>query len=199
MATRRRALLVASLLIALVTSFVVFDFHAMESQTEADSSVGTSRTNDATAPVTGTMHLLVLGDGPVADRLEDELASELTSTWASIQGVNESVESVSGPVLVVLVTSTDVNYNPVTPSAQVRADFGFVGSGNVTLAETFATGEGPVVLSKEIPYAVRGSVTITDHSRGVVSVPAYAAHVTRRLAENIGTELTSAPGMPEAS
>lgn len=198
MDSRPRALLVVVVLaLALVVSLFAFvDFHAMESNTLADASVGTAQANKATAPVDQPLQLLVLGDGPVADRLSDHLAAELSPTFATINQTDEPIESWNGPVLVVGIVESDVRYNPVTPSAAVTAEFAFVGSGNVTLATQFARGEMPPVLSNLNPYVVQGDVVLQDESRGIVSVPAYERHVTERLATKLGDALTSAPGMP---
>jgi hypothetical protein len=201
MVSRRRILpVLLVVLLVLAVSFVaavtVVDFHAMESATTADASVGTSRANDAVAPTDEPLSLVIVGEGPVADRLGEALESSLSQPWESVERV-DSVANVSGdgPVLVVGVTSTDISYNPITPSARVRADFGFVGAGNATLAKQFALGERPVVLTNETPYVVQGQVTIEDRSRGLVSIPGYHAHVTDRLATKLGSSISSAPGM----
>jgi hypothetical protein len=201
MVPRRRLLLAALLLlVALVgVSFVFVEFHALKSETTADATVGTSRANDAVAPTEEPLTLVIVGEGPVADRLGEALESSLSPTWETVERVDSVADaSGDGPVLVVGVTSTDISYNPITPSARVRADFGFVGSGNATLAKQFALGERPVVLTNETPYVVQGQVTIEDRSQGLVSIPGYHAHVTDRLATKLGSSISSAPGMHPA-
>lgn len=196
MNVRSRALLASLLfLLALVVAFAVVDFHAMESQTAADSSVGTARANNASAPVGGPIQLVVLGEGPVAEGLEPALAAKLESRWGPVDRAAEPSPDFDGPVLVVAVTESELRYNPITPSARVAVDFAFVGSGNGTLAERLVTTDSGVVLTNRDAYVAQGGVTIRDESRGIASRPGYRSHVTERLADRFVNALTSAPGM----
>ena len=196
MVARSRVLLASLIfLLAIVVAFAVVDLHAMESQTAAESTVGTARANDAVPPVGGPIQLVVLGDGPVPERLEPALATQLESRWGPVELADDAAPDFDGPVLVVAVTGSDLRYNPVTPSARVSVDFAFVSSGNGTLAEELATGDGGVVLTNENPYVVHGDVTIRDESRGIVTWPGYRSHVVEQLADRFVDALTSAPGM----
>lgn len=192
---RLAALLIAALVLLLVVVFLAVDVSLMESQTSSNSGVGTSQANDTEAPLGGPIQLVVLGDGPVAERLEPELAAALGSRWSPVERAVEPAPDFEGPVLVVAVDESGLAYNPVTPSARVVVDFAFVGSGNDTLAEQLATPDSGVVLSNRDPYVVHGDVTIHDESRGLVSRPGYRSHVTEHLAERFVDALTSAPGM----
>ena len=196
MNARTRALLASLVLfLAVVVAFAVVDFHAMESQTAADSSVGTAQANNATAPVVGPLQLLVLGEGPVPERLEPALAAQLESRWGPVERAAEPSPDFDGPVLVVAVSESALRYNPVTPSARVAIEFAFVGSGNGTVAEQLVTTDSGVVLTNRDPYVVQGDVTIRDESRGIASRPGYQSHVTDQLATRFVDALTSAPGM----
>ena len=190
--------LLAVVLLLLGVAFTTLSFQAMESRTAADASVGTAQSNDATAPLDRPLQLVVLGEGPVADRLGPALESRLSSRVVDVELADEPAAAYPGPVLVVGVNES-LAYNPVTPRARVTLEFGFVGSGNGTLASQFATGDQPMVLTNRDPYVVQGDVTLRDESRGVVSLPAYRAHVTDRLAEKLSTSLLDAPGMDVGS
>lgn len=199
MVSERAVLYTALVLVLVLVGSVAFvDFHALESQTDVDSSVGTSRVNDATAPTDEPLHLLVLGDGPQSERLEDELVERLSPLWVSVEPVEDDVESVDGPILAVSVSTDGVAYDPVTPAARVVVDFGFVGNGNVSVATAFARGERPTVLGHVTPYVVSGSVTVTDRSRGVASRPGYRSYLGAIVADTLTEKLTTAPGMPNA-
>ena len=191
----RRALPVVLLLalILVAGSFAFADFQAMESTTDASNTVSTARSNDATAPQDAPLTLGVFGEGPAADRFGAALASNLADTWTVER--SESLSDTDGPILVVDVTDREIGYNPFVPSARVSAAFAFVGSGNATLAAGMVTGERPVVLTNQDPYAVEGEVTVEDRSRGIVSWPGYQRHVTEGLAASVVRALTSAPGM----
>lgn len=193
---RRRLLLVLSLVVVIVIAgaFASVSFHVMESETASNSSVGTSQANDATAPTGVPLQVIVLGDGPVADRLADDLETSLSDKWTSIT-VAEEPSSVDGPVYVVRVGETDVAYNPFTPSAGVTAHFAFVGSGNGTQAAQLTSDEITPVLTNENPYVVHGDVTVVDESRGIVSMPGYYDHISAQLAGGLAKSLISAPGM----
>lgn len=195
MGPRHLSLFVAlAVVIVLAGAFASVSFHVMESETASNSSVGTSQANDATAPTGVPLQVIVLGEGPVADRLADDLETSLSDKWTSIT-VAEEPSSVDGPVYVVRVRKTDVAYNPFTPSARVTAHFAFVGAGNGTLAAQLASGEITPVLTNENPYVVHGDVTVVDASRGIVSMPGYYDHVSAQLAGGLATSLPSPPGM----
>lgn len=192
----RRLLLVVGLVgvVIIAGAFTSLSFHVMESETASNSSVGTSQANDATAPTGVPLQVIVLGEGPVADRLADDLETSLSDRWTAIT-VAEEPTSVDGPVYVVRIGEADVAYNPVTPSARVTAHFAFVGSGNGTLAAQLASGDTTPVLTNENPYVVHGDVTVVDESTGLVSIPGYRDHVARQLAGELARSLSSAPGM----
>ncbi len=196
MNARSRALLASMvLLLALVFAFAVVDFRTMESRTTADSSVGTAQANNASAPVGGPIQLVVIGDGPVAERLEPALVTQLESRWGPFELAAEPASSFDGPVLVLAVRESVLRYNPVTPSARVTLDFAFVGSGNGTVARQLVSEDGGIVLTDQDPYVVQGDIMVRDESRGLVSLPGYRSHVTERLADRFEDALTSAPGM----
>lgn len=176
-------------------AFAFVDFHALESQTAADTSVGTSRVNDAMAPKSQPLYLAIVGDGPIADRLATELQADLQPTWDTVVLVDELNDSMGGPVLAVGVAESEVRYNPVTPSARLEAEFAFVGSGQGETARAFALGEQPTILNNEIPYVVQGDVTMVDTSRGLASLPGYRGFLVDRLSARLTSSLTSAPGM----
>lgn len=194
---RRLALplaLVVFVVLAAAFAFVFVSFHAMESRTTADFTVGTSQANDAKAPMDQPLHIVVLGDGPVAERLAAELEGSLADRWTVVRA-DDAAQTFDGPVYVVGLSDPEIRYNPITPSARVRAEFGFVGTGNGTLAAEFARGNEQGVLTNVNPYVVHGDVTIVDESSGLVSMPGYYDHVSARLATKLVESLTSAPGM----
>jgi hypothetical protein len=196
MLSRRRILLAVLLALVLAAgAFTTLDFRALDSQTATDASVTTTQGNQATAPLEEPLQLVVLGGGPVAEGLGDELEAELAGPFAAVNQSAAPIQPWDGPVLVVGVTESAVQYNPVTPRARVQATYGFVGSGNATLATDFATGGSPPVDASRHPYVTHGQVTVTDSSRGLVSLPAYRDHVRTRLAAALAESLTSAPGM----
>lgn len=192
----RRLLLVVGLVVVIVIAgaFAAVSFHVLESETASNSSVGTSQANDATAPTGVPLQVIVLGEGPVPDRLADDLETSLSDRWTAIT-VAEEPTSVDGPVYVVRVGEADIGYNPVTPSARVTAHFAFVGAGNGTLAAQLVSGDASPVLTNENPYVVHGDVTVVDVSRGIVSMPGYYDHVSAQVTGELVTALTSAPGM----
>ncbi|MFB6113488.1 MAG: hypothetical protein ABEJ58_05220 [Halodesulfurarchaeum sp.] len=199
MLSRRTALLVtAVLLTALLGAVLTVDFRAMESETDTDASVSTYRVNHAIAPRDGPLTLIVLGDGADAERLATDLSNALKDEqdgWPAVVLAEDGRDTVDGPVLVVSITESLVRYNPVSPSARTRVDFGFVGNGDASFARRFAVGDRPVVIGSETPYVVGGSVAVTDRSRGLVSVPGYRSYLGEMIAEAVSEALTSAPGM----
>ncbi|MDR5656351.1 hypothetical protein RH831_04050 [Halodesulfurarchaeum sp. HSR-GB] len=193
----RRIILVAVLLLALLAALFAFaDFRVLESETTADSSVGTSQLGDAAAPVERPVQLVVLGENPHASMLRGDLAADLSTRFQSIEQAPEPTVDWNGSLLVVELRERSVQYNPVAPSGRVTASFAFVGSGNVTLATGLATEESALVVTNADSYVVHGEVTVVDRSRGLVTRPAYRAHLQAALAEELATALGRARGMP---
>lgn len=184
-------LLVAALLV--VGAFAFGDFHAMESATDASTSVSTAQANHSTAPMNVPLTLVVLGERPLAADLGDRLETNLSERWTVTRAAKPA--DTDGPIMVVIVSEAELRYNPITPSAAVTARFGFVGSGNATLATRMAQDTNPVVYSNRDPYGVEGEVRLRDRSRGIVSWPGYQRHVADALASSVENALLSAPGM----
>ena len=195
MTARYRLLAVLLSIVAVVGLAISFvPFHVLESQTDANSSVGTSQANNATAPVGGPVRLVVLEDSAFAERFETELATQLESRWDSVERLEEPVAGDS-PILVVGISRSNLRYNPVSPAADVNVEFAFVGSGNGTLAAQFARGESPIVLSNENPYVVQGEISVQDRSTGFASLPGYRNKVSAETAARLAAALGDAPGM----
>ncbi len=194
---RRYRLLGAALLLAglLVGAFAVLDFQVLESETATDFAVGTSQLGNATAP-DGSLTLVVLEGGAVADQLGPDLEAALSDRFGPVTTTTaEPMPPWNGSVLVVAVSESSIQYNPIAPSGQVRADVAFVGSGNATFATSLVTGADPLVVTNAEPYVIHGTVTVTDRSRGLVSVPGYRAHLRDALVSEIARTIDSAPGM----
>jgi hypothetical protein len=188
---RRYAVAVLLLVSLLVGTVLLIDVQLMTSTLASDSSVGTSRVGDAEAPTDLT--LVVLGEGDLDD-LETAIEAALAPQFDEIRLATEP-DGATGPVLVVAFSAATIRYNPVTPTGHWRADFALVGSGNATLATAIATGTGRTVLTNEDPYVIEGTVSVTDRSRGLVSVPGYRSHLRGALADELVRAIGSAPGM----
>ncbi len=202
---QRRLLLLALLLVAvLVVGLLVPDARFSSSETETQSSVGTSQLGEATAPLDRPVSLLVLGEGPIADGIGADLAAELEPRFPSVSVIEDATPGVTGSdasaaqkngsVLVVAVRNHTTSYTPVRATGEVAADFAYVGSRNVSFATGLVTEEQMIVTNEE-PYVVRGEVTVRDRSRGLFSVPGYRNHLREALAETLREALLSAPGM----
>lgn len=194
--SRRHWLLGAGIILAvlLLGAFVMVDFQAMRSATATESSTGTSQLDNATAPENEPLTLVVLEDGAMAEGLAPELEAALSNRFG-VSTTTEPTPPWTGTVLVISVTESSVQYNPITPAGRVSADFAFVGSGNATFATTLVTGDDPLVVTNAEPYVVHGTVSVTDRSRGIVSLPGYRSHLRSALAAELSRTLGSAPGM----
>ena len=192
---QRRLVLLALLLVAvLIAALLVPDVRLGRSETETQSSVGTSQLGEATAPLDRPVSLLVIGEGSIADGLGAALAAELEPRFPTVTVIEDEAAPANGSVLVVAVRNHTTSYTPVRATGEVAADFAYVGSGNVSFATGLVTGEQLVVTNEE-PYVVRGEVTVRDRSRGLFSVPGYRNHLREALAGTLRQALVTAPGM----
>ena len=187
-------LLGVGIILVVLGAVVLVDFQVMQSATATDSSTGTSQLDNATVPENESLTLVVLEDGAMAEGLAPELEAALSNRF-EVRTTTEPTPPWTGSVLVITVTESSVQYNPITPAGCVSADFAFVGSGNATFATTLVTGEDPLVVTNAEPYVVHGTVSVTDRSRGIVSVPGYQSHLRSALAAELSRTLGSAPGM----
>lgn len=185
------ALLVASLL-----GFAFVDASALQSETSIDSSVGTSRVNDASASLDGPVTVYVASDGWLEQRMTDRIVDELDDRGATVTRVESLDEAGEDPILAVRVTDSAVSYSPFSPSATVATSFAYVHSGNATLVRSVIEGDS-IVLSNRDAYVVSGDVTVRDESRGVATWPAYKRTVSTATAEAVLKALSDAPGMDQ--
>lgn len=195
---RRRPFLIGvGILLAAIMlgAFVGLDFHVMESETATESSTGTSQLDAATASVDELLTLVVLEEDALAAELAPELETALSTRFGEINTTEEPTPPWTGSVLVVTVSESSIQYNPLTPAGQVSADFAFVGSGNATFATSLVLGDDPLVVTNAEPYVIHGTVTVTDRSRGIVSVPGYRSHLRGALADELARAIGTAPGM----
>jgi len=198
MVSRRVTLGVGLFALALLfagLAFATTDFHAMESNTAADVTVGTARATNTTVPLDRPLQLVVLGDGPVAAQLGPALSNGLSPRFADIELADEPAAAYPGAVLVVDVEEAGLDYDPFSPTADVVLEFAFVGSGNGTRARQFVTEDQLLVITNRDRYVLKGDLALRDESRGIVTLPAYRKHVTERLVERLSASLLDAPGM----
>ncbi|MGM0397680.1 MAG: hypothetical protein ACQEQY_01680 [Halobacteriota archaeon] len=192
----RYALLVVIIVGATVVGFGFVDAGILESEAAIDSSVGTSRTNDASAALDGPVTLYVAGDGWLEARMADRIADDLAQHGATVTRVQSLDEDSEDPILAILVTESSVSYSPISPSSTIEASFAYVHSGNATLASAIVD-DAPIVIDDRDAYVVDGDVTVSDRSSGLATWPAYQRRVATTNAAAVMDALTSAPGMDQ--
>lgn len=189
-------MLLAALALVVTAGVVAFaDAGALSGRTATEASTGTARANDATASLRDPVVLHVSGDGWLERAVGDRVEARLADRGAEVTRVDSLDGPVDSAVLVIAVTDARVEYDPFSPSSRVSAEFAYVASGNVTLAQDMLAAD-PIVISSSVDsYVVGGDVTVEDETSGLATWPAYQRRIADLVADPIVENLGDAPGM----
>ncbi|WP_254535445.1 hypothetical protein [Halomarina litorea] len=180
------ALVLAALVVFAGVAVTSVDFAAMESQTEARSTVAASATNGSGAALDDTLSLYVAEEGPFADAVADALVAAFAAEGVTATRV-DSLAGLDGPVLAVAVPDYGFDYTPWSSEGAATVRFVYSSVGNTTAFEAHLAGENGVVGDESNPYVMLGDVSLTDRSTGLMSLPAYDRHVTAATADETVT------------
>ena len=188
--------LVVGLALAVLTgsAFAFADFGAAESATSVQSGVSTASTSNATVDLSNGFYVFVAGDTPADRAFQTALVEDFRAEGIDAVAISEIRPTYDRPVLLVGHTAWNLSYTPVRADATVDWTFLYVQTGNVTQfgqsslhSDDFdparvldrLTGEGfrPIIMTGPNQVIVNGHLTMTDETRGVLSLPYYDRHV----------------------
>lgn len=187
---RKGFILLAVLAIGLA-AFLCLDFRLATSGNHVSSQVASGSNAGAREALRSgagaTLYLHVEGGDALAKSLEAGLVRHpaLRRYFTNVERVGDPDVVKDGSVLVVEPVERGVRWTPVFGKATVAATVAFSSNGDLSWRDggafRFTSGE-PAVMSE-------GTYTITDETAGLLSLPAYEAHLGERLAEAIGKSL----------
>lgn len=169
------ALALAALVVLAGFAFTFADFAAIESRTDARTTVVTSATNGSDAAFDDTVSLYVAEGGPLADTVADALVAEFAAAGVTATRVDD-LSGLVGPVLAVAVPDYALDYTPWSSGATASLRFAYSSVGNATAIEDALAGGNGVVNGESNPYVMVGDVSMTDRSTGLMSVAGYDRH-----------------------
>lgn len=207
-----RAAVVVGIVLAVLlgSGFAFADFGAARSATSVQAGVSTASTGDAAVDLSGGFYVFVAGD-TVADReFQAALVDAFRADGLDAVAISEIRPTYDRPVLLVGHTTWELGYTPVRADATVDWTFLYVQTGNITQfgQTTFYSddfdaarvlerldGEGfrPIVLTGPNQVVVDGSLTLTDETTGVLSLPYYDRHVQDAVAAKTVESLVPDP------
>lgn len=181
-------LIVILVLLALALNFL--DFHMAQSNTRVEHTLGTARAGDTLPQNMGpgaTLYYAVRGEEQLAAAMRAALKRELEAlpevgTATDISGMAEESRA---PLLLVELAPERL-WTPVYGRASLSAQVYYAFDGDAP----WPTGEA-IVLEDSPAVKASGEFTLTDNSWGLISKPAYSAHVADALAQDIAAALQS--------
>ncbi len=170
------ALALAALVVLAGVAFTFADFAAIESRTDARTTVVTGAIDGSDAAFDDTVSLYVAKEGPFADSVADALVAEFAAAGVTATRVDD-LSGLDGPVLAVAVPDYALDYTPWSSDAAASLRFAYSSVGNATALENALAGGNDVVNDGSNPYVLIGDVSTTDRSTGLMSVAGYDRHV----------------------
>ncbi|MBI2955430.1 MAG: hypothetical protein HYY30_14040 [Chloroflexi bacterium] len=194
------AIIGAVIFVLLGAGLVFLNIRAATSNTNTNSSVSTARLGaDRGAPTEGMQNLgfngdpsiwlYIEGDDAVTAVLRHELLALLEGKlrFARVTLLQTPPTDANHPAMVAAISEQEVTWTPVYARARLRARFAFASDkGNISWRD-----EEAFVLY-EPAVRLRGDLTVADETRGLISRPAYTAHLGRAVAEQIIDQLQRA-------
>lgn len=180
--------LIIAILVLLVLALNFLSFHAAQSNTSVEHTLGTARAGE-TLPENmapgSHLYYVVRGEEALAADLRTALKGALEAlpnidTATDISGMAQEQRA---PLLLVELTP-DRLWTPVYARASVSALVYFADDG----AAPWPVND-PINLDTSPAVKASGEFTLTDSSWGLISKPAYSAHLADALAQRIATAL----------
>lgn len=194
---KRIAIIIATLILlvaACVTSLLVMNFQAKQSQSNVDKQITTYTAepeNSSGFPAQMRLALYVQGSDRMADQLRETLQEQLSAVPAfqQVELIKEAPEISDQPVLVVEFDQLNITWTPVKSVSKIDLQAAFASDGDVSWRY-----EKPVIMNNrgESVIRVEGEFTLNDNTLGLVSRPAYQDYLGEQLASNISAALKEA-------
>ncbi len=173
-------------LAALVAAFLLLNFHAAYSNTQAETNVVTVSSGDTLPDAMQQREkitLYITGESPLIEALEQSITVEIGKAGlGEVEVVRELATDYPNPVLVIDGGRPGVLWTPVYGSGSFPVSAWFVSNGDTTVIDAESVGfdnsDGPGVVM-EADYKV------SDRSYGIMSRPGYYQALADWLANSI--------------
>lgn len=187
----QKTLVILAAAALLTAAFLLFNFRAAFSNTQAQSNWATASSGDG-LPEAMQQHakitVLVTGEGPLVAILERSLAAEIRKAGlGEVELVDALDAQYPNPVLRVDLGNPGVLWTPVFGSSKFAVTAGFVSNG-----DTATIGAKPVLFDSTNGPAVNmfADFLVSDRSWGILSRPGYyqvlADSTARSIVEALG-------------
>ncbi len=183
----RRALLALLIFIVAAVAFLVLDFRAAKSTTNAES-VFTSAKNGTAPGAAVPVYLWIEEKDSLSTGLRDELLSALRATGRFDVQVLPTAKPASGdaPLLRVWVERPGLSWTPFYAQADMLVRYGF----STYTTEIDFEEDAPVQLpAGEYAFYGEGRLTLKDRSFGLISLRGYWQYLAAQAAEKITADL----------
>lgn len=182
---KRVVLAVIVIGIGMTAGLLWLDLRAMTSATQTEHSISAYGFNvdDKKPDTTGTIAVEVVGmDGdPLVGAVRRALLAEPAVGPASLVPAAEGNDTAR---LLVDITNCDAAWLPVWSHAVVEPHIVYASDGDLGWKDdtpvTMSSDDGSVSVLR-----IRGDLTITDESRGIISRPAYRRHLAQQIASSV--------------
>lgn len=173
-------------LAVLVAAFLLFNFHAAFSNTQAEKTAVTASSGESLPEVMQqrekiTLH--VTGEGPLVGAVEDAVAAKIRKAGlGEVELVQTLAADYPNPVLVIDVGRPGVLWTPVFSSSGFPVEAWFASNGDTTVIDAESVGfdntDGPGMIT-HVEYK------LSDRSWGILSRPGYYQVLADWLANSI--------------
>jgi hypothetical protein len=164
--------------------FWTMDFHASQSQTQAQHTLSTSTVSNPDHTILVEEGIVIQTVGTGIDLMDTRLSQELTERFRldlAADKVTLGNESSGGPILWIEISECSIRWTPFRSSADLTVEVFYASDGDLSWRYangTVMNGDQPAVHS-------RGKLQLTDHTQGVISRKAYQKHLSAQIAAEV--------------
>jgi hypothetical protein len=179
---------ISILMAVTVLAFWQLPFRAAWSQTEAQREMESFslRPNGEVLPRDDRLRVRVTGEGGsrLTSSLEESLQEQLSDRPYSmdVSVLNGPADDPAFPFLLVELPELSGIWTPVFARTHLTARLVFTSNGDLSWRD-----DSPVRMTNErgAVFWMRGKIELEDHTRGLISLPAYREHLATEIAKQI--------------
>jgi hypothetical protein len=179
------SILVFVIVVCSASAFLFLDFKVATSETVVNSEVGTYRSGQLEIKLASELHVFVEGEGGLTEELKSTLTEKLRGRGVEVLMSESLKEKYGRQALLVALLDEEVSYNPLYTASALEVLFFYSSDGNTTYFDAFKSGEQVTVEIGLGNLLMKGTLTLADTTRGVISLKAYHRHLAEEAVENI--------------
>lgn len=183
---KRRTWILLGAIALFCAAFLLLNFHAAVSNTQADMDKITTTSGDRLPDAMqrqDKVRIALVGEGLLGSALQKSLVAEMQKAGIGEIELVEVLETGDqNPVLVVKVDPTNILWTPFFGTSHFRIEAGYASNGDTT----FMDGMGSVYNSEDGPALhMSADYEVSDRSWGLISLPGYHQLLADYLAKQI--------------